>query len=127
MPHIIVEYTANIENEARIPLLLRHINQTLAATGVFPVGGIRSRAIKITDFVIADDKEDDAFVHVTMKIGAGRPDNVKKQVSETVFHTIEDHLATLFQKRYIALSMALYEFQYPTYKKNNIHRRFQNQ
>ena len=37
MPHIVVEYTANIRDDARIPALLRTINATLIAQGgVFP-------------------------------------------------------------------------------------------
>lgn len=126
MPHITVEYTANIEKEARIPELLQNINQSLAESKVFPIGGIRSRAIKLADYVVADNTEDDAFVHVTVKIGSGRPENVKKKVCENLFKMIEDHFSPLFQKRYIALSLELYEFQNPTYKKNNIHQRFQN-
>ncbi|HLR03982.1 MAG TPA: 5-carboxymethyl-2-hydroxymuconate Delta-isomerase [Virgibacillus sp.] len=126
MPHITVEYTANIENDARIPSLLRKINQTLAETDIFPMGGIRTRAIKITEYAISDDKEDDAFVHVMMKIGSGRPEKVKKQVCDSLFNIMEHHFTKEFQNRYIALSMELYEFPFPTYKKNNIHRRFQN-
>src|SRR5262249_29148237 len=73
MPHITVEYTANLKPEADIPGLLAKINDVLIAqNGVFPVGGIRSRAIELSDFRIADGAADDAFVHVTVKIGAGR-------------------------------------------------------
>lgn len=79
MPHIVVEYTANIRDDARIPALLRTINATLIAQGgVFPTGGIRSRAIELHDYCVADGTEDDAFVHVTLKIGSGRTDAQKK-------------------------------------------------
>jgi hypothetical protein len=50
------------------------INATLIAQdGVFPTGGIRSRAIELCDYRIADGSADDAFVHATL-IGAGRSD-----------------------------------------------------
>ena|SRR5699024_708259 len=128
MPHITVEYTANIEGEAHIPLLLRKMNETLSTEeDVFPIGGIRSRAIKLTDYVIADNTRDDAFVHVTMKIGGGRPEVIKKRVTEKIFHVIEEHFSLLLQRRYIALSLELHEFHNPTYKKNNIHKRFQKE
>lgn len=125
MPHITVEYTANIEDEAKIPILLRHINETLSMEEVFPIGGIRSRAIKLSDYVIADNMEDDAFVHVTMKIGTGRSEEVKRQISRKMFQLMEEHFSLLLHERYIALSLELYEFHNPTYKKNNIHQRFQ--
>ena len=50
MAHFIVEYTRNIAAEADIPALLRKANETLIAqANVFPIGGIRSRAIELAD------------------------------------------------------------------------------
>lgn len=126
MPHITVEYTDNIADEAEINALLKKINETLiAANSVFPTGGLRARAIKLTDYFIADGSADDAFVHVTLKIASGRSDEVKKQVCDKLFQMIEAHFAALFQNHYLALSMELYEFgEGGTYKKNNIHERY---
>ena len=72
MPHFIVEYTDNIKADADMRTLLKKANEVLIAQGAFPIGGIRSRAIELHDYVVADDTEDDAFVHATLKIGAGR-------------------------------------------------------
>lgn len=44
MPHFIVECTENIREEARLPELFASVNTALAATGIFPLGGIRSWA-----------------------------------------------------------------------------------
>ncbi|GAA0590227.1 5-carboxymethyl-2-hydroxymuconate Delta-isomerase [Virgibacillus siamensis] len=126
MPHIIVEYTNNIAGEAEIPALLKKINETLIAQdGVFPTGGIRARAIRLTDYYIADGSADDAFVHTTLKIAPGRSGEVKKKTCDDLFQMMEEHFTELFQKRYIALSMELAEFsEGSTYKKNTIHKRF---
>ncbi|HYH23165.1 MAG TPA: 5-carboxymethyl-2-hydroxymuconate Delta-isomerase [Azospirillum sp.] len=126
MPHVIVEYTDNIAAEARIADLLATINGVLIAQGgVFPTGGIRSRAIRLTDYRVADGAEDDAFVHVTLKIGSGRSEAVRKKVCDDLFAAIRDHFAELFARRYLALSMELIEFsEGGTHKHNNIHARF---
>ncbi|KVU35109.1 5-carboxymethyl-2-hydroxymuconate isomerase [Burkholderia ubonensis] len=126
MPHIVVEYTANIRDDARIPALLRTINAALIAQGgVFPTGGIRSRAIELRDYCVADGTGDDAFVHVTLKIGAGRSDEVKKAACDALFDAINAHFAELYAKRYLALSMELAEFsESGSYKHNNIHARY---
>ena len=48
MAHLIVEYTANLKAEADIPALLEKANDVLIEQdGVFPIGGIRSRAIEL--------------------------------------------------------------------------------
>lgn len=45
MPHFIAECTDNIREQADLPGLFGKVNAALAATGIFPIGGIRSRAI----------------------------------------------------------------------------------
>ncbi|WP_050615166.1 5-carboxymethyl-2-hydroxymuconate Delta-isomerase [Bacillus testis] len=129
MPHMIIEYTNNLADDIQIDDLLKKVNKILMAhPAIFPIGGIRSRAIEITHYCIADGSEDDAFVHATLKIGAGRTEDNKKMVCDQLFSMMETHLAPLFSKRYVALSMELYEFnESGTYKKNNIHQRFKSQ
>ena len=126
MPHFIIEYTDNIKAEADIPALLKKINQSLIShDDVFPIGGIRSRAIELHDYYIADGTEDDAFVHAVLKIGAGRSEEVKKVVCGELFAVIKNHFADLFANRYLALSMELIEFsEAGTYKQNNIRARY---
>ncbi|MBA4603674.1 5-carboxymethyl-2-hydroxymuconate Delta-isomerase [Thermoactinomyces mirandus] len=126
MPHFIVEYTDNLRTEADIPGLLEKIHAVLLShNDIFPAGGIRSRAIELHDYRIADGMEDDAFVHAILKIGAGRPEYVKKAVCDELFGVMKSHFADLFAKRYLALSMELIEFGgFGTYKHNNIHTRF---
>lgn len=126
MPHIIVEYTDNVKVEGDISGLLQKINDVLIGRApLFPIGGIRSRAIELQDYCVADGTEDDAFVHVTLKIGAGRSEADKKAVCDELFATVKEHFAELFATRYLALSMELVEFsEAGTYKHNNIHARY---
>ena len=126
MPHFVLEYTNNLRSEASIPELLRKVNAVLIAqNGVFPTGGIRARAIELSDYAIADGAADDAFVHATLKIGTGRTAEQKKKVGDELFAVLEEHFAQLFSRRYLALSMELNEFsESGTWKHNNIHARF---
>ena len=128
MPHLIVEYTANLKSEADIPALLRKANRVLLdQDGVFPIGGIRSRAIELTDWCMADGEDDYAFVHITLKMGAGRDDAVKRRTCDALFEMVKAHFASLYAKRYLALSMELVEFsESGTYKHNNVHARFKS-
>jgi 5-carboxymethyl-2-hydroxymuconate isomerase len=126
MPHFILEYTDNIKSEAQIDELLAKVNRLLIAQGdVFPTGGIRSRAIELRHYAIADGKEDDAFAHATLKIGSGRDEATKKRVCDALFELMKSHFADLYARRYLALSLELVELnEAATYKHNNIHARF---
>lgn len=125
MPHIIVEYTDNIKRNAKIPGLLKKLNSVLVSKpDVFPVGGIRSRAVELHDYVVADGQEDDAFVHITLKIGGGRTEEQKNETLDELFEVAKTHFQPLFEKRYFALSLEWSEFKNKTYKHNNIHSRY---
>ncbi|NML27396.1 5-carboxymethyl-2-hydroxymuconate Delta-isomerase [Zoogloea dura] len=126
MPHLIYEYTDNLKAEGDIPGLLRKTNQVvLAQGGVFPIGGIRARAICLTDYCVADGSADDAFVHLTFKMGAGRTAEEKQKVGDELFAMLKDHFAELFARRGLALSMEIVEFsEAGTWKHNNIHARY---
>ncbi|GGJ73656.1 5-carboxymethyl-2-hydroxymuconate Delta-isomerase [Virgibacillus salexigens] len=125
MPHLIIEYTNNLKEEADIPKLLRTVNNTLLEhQDIIPIGGLRSRAIELSDYLVADGTKDDAFVHVTLKLGKGRSEEEKQDLCDNLFKAIEQHFSIIYQNRYLALSMELYEFTSPTYKRNNIHPRY---
>ncbi|WP_434262225.1 5-carboxymethyl-2-hydroxymuconate Delta-isomerase [Enterobacter hormaechei subsp. xiangfangensis] len=125
MPHFIAECTDNIREQADLPGLFAKVNEALAATGIFPLGGIRSRAHWLDTWQMADGKHDYAFVHMTLKIGAGRSLESREEVGEMLFALIKTHFAALMAGRYLALSFTMEELD-PTlnYKQNNVHALF---
>ena len=125
MPHVIVEYTDNLTPHTDIQSLLNKMSQVLIERGdTYPVGGIRVRAHKVTEYRIADGKEADAFVHAILKIGKGRSEEAKQATCEELFEVMKEHFASIYEEKYLALSLELVEFQHKTYKHNNIHNRF---
>lgn len=128
MPHLIYEITDNLDAPASdIKGLLKKSNQVLIdQAGVFPIGGIRSRVIWLKDYCVADGSHpDDAFVHASLKVGAGRSDAEKKKTCDELFAMLCEHFAAVFPQRGLALSMEFSEFsEAGTWKKNNIHPRY---
>lgn len=126
MPHCTVEYTNNLDPGADIPGLLAKLAARFRdSDGVFPIGAIRVRAIRLDDYVIADGAADDAFVHITVKIGQGRPAAFRKAFFDSFFGIAKDHLAPVFDERGAALSMYVEEVdEQGAYRHNTIHKRF---
>lgn len=126
MPHIFVEWTDNLEADGfEIRPLLQLIARSMRESdGVFPVGGIRVRGIRLTDYVIADDNGDYAFINVTVKIGAGRPAEFKKVFFTGLFEAIKAYVADIYDRRALALSLYIEEGEdSASFKHNNIHLR----
>ena len=68
MPHFIAEYTDNIEAEADLPGLFEKVHACLGASGVFPLGGIRSRGVRLDTWRMADGKHDYAFAQLLFEL-----------------------------------------------------------
>ncbi|ELX8380760.1 5-carboxymethyl-2-hydroxymuconate Delta-isomerase [Providencia vermicola] len=125
MPHFIAECTDNIRDQANLPELFAKVNSALAGTGIFPLGGIRSRAIWLDTWQMADGQHDYAFVHMTLKIGAGRSLEDREKTGQMLFSLIKEHFAQLMNERYLALSLTMEELDpVLNYKQNNVHALF---
>ncbi len=123
MPHFIVEYSANLDSEIRIQKLFGKLQDTALETGVFPLGGIRFRAVRCDKYLIADGDPENAFVHMTLKIGHGRESEVRKAVGEKLFATFKNHFKSMIERHPLALSFELVELHPElSFKENNIHK-----
>lgn len=122
VPHLVVEYSANIEDVLNLDALLDRLHATALQTGMFPLGGIRIRAYRAESYRIADCAPDNAFVHVTATVGSGRPLERREAVSQELFAAICDELESLAAARPLAISFNMREFDpVLNYKKNNLH------
>ena len=122
MAHFILEYSGNLAGDLDVPVLFRELHNTAVATGVFPLGGIRFRAVHCDDYLIADGKPENAFVHLSMKMGHGRTLEVRKDVGEKLFATLCATLDPIFQRRPLGISFEIQELNPDlSFKKNNMH------
>ncbi|MDY4300514.1 5-carboxymethyl-2-hydroxymuconate Delta-isomerase [Pseudomonas salmasensis] len=122
MPHFIAEYTDNLEQQADLPGLFEKVHRVLGDSGVFPLGGIRSRGVRLDTWRMADGKHDYAFVHMTLKVGHGRDLATREAVAQAVFAVITEHFAELQAQRLLALSFEMIELHPQlNFKQNNVH------
>ncbi|PPC79350.1 5-carboxymethyl-2-hydroxymuconate isomerase [Pokkaliibacter plantistimulans] len=122
MPHFIIDYSANLHDRLDFQPLFKALHEYVVSTGYFPLGGVRSRAIRCDDYRVADGREEFAYLNLSLKIGHGRDMTVKQQVAEQVFAILTDWLAPVTDQHYVAVSFELTELD-PVLKfnRNNIH------
>jgi 5-carboxymethyl-2-hydroxymuconate isomerase len=109
MPHLTLEYSDNIEVDVQ-PLLAR-LHQEVVATGAINLKGIKSRAIKHTQYRIADGDPDYAFVHIGLLIREGRPIEIQKEATQRVMKVLKETFGHLFEKRQLSLTVDLKEMR----------------
>jgi len=121
MPHIWIEYSANLRPDLNLPSLMKKVQDTAIGDGsVFPLAGARTRGVCIDDYLVVDGHPDNAFVHVTLKIGHGRDDATKKALGDRTFDALREHLAPIMEQRPLGITMQIEEApQVLSYKLNN--------
>ncbi|MES2262731.1 MAG: 5-carboxymethyl-2-hydroxymuconate Delta-isomerase [Pseudomonadota bacterium] len=127
MPHLTLEYSANLKDASDFGTLCTRLAHCLAAqqdggAPLFPLGGIRVRAFAADTYCIADGTLAAAFVHANLKIGAGRSETARKQTGDALFAVIKAHFDELYARTGLALSLEINEFsESGSWKHNNLH------
>jgi len=112
MAHFIYEYSANLPADALdLPGLMEKMHGAAAASGVFPLSGMRSRAIRCEEFRVGDGNPDNGFVNLSMKVGAGRDLDTRMTIGRSLFDLLIEHLQPLFASRGLAVSFEMRELE----------------
>lgn len=86
MPHLTVEYSANLNLPADT---LHNLNQTLIQSGHFEPLDIKSRAHRFDNFLIGSQTDGQAFVHAKLAIMQGRSSAIKAQLAAQLLNALE--------------------------------------
>jgi 5-carboxymethyl-2-hydroxymuconate isomerase len=124
VPHIVIEYSANLDDALSIEALTRDVHRAVLATGIFKLGAVRTRAERREVFVIADGDPQNAFINVVARIARGRELEKRRGLAEAIMAVLERETATLMQSRGLALSVYVEEIDEDgALRKNNLHAR----
>ena len=110
MPHIWVEYSANLESRIDVSGLLKTTQDALIGDGaIFPFAGARTRGVPVGNYLIVDGHPDNAFVHVMLRIAKGRSDEDKKAAARRVFDAVKAYLAAISAASPLGISVQMEE------------------
>ena len=122
MPHLIVEYSANLEADIAPRALADAIHAAALETGVFPIGGCRTRLARRDVYVIGDGHVENRFIHVQARIGVGRPPEVRQKAAEHIFARLKSATADIFARAPLGLTLEIVEVDpVGSLKHNNLH------
>ena len=115
MPHLKIDYTANIEAETDMGALCKALARTLVeledsqGRTVFPFDGTRVLACPAPHHAVADGEHDKAFVYVNLRIAPGRGAALLKHVGEALLAVATAHFAPLRARRPLRLTLHIDE------------------
>src|SRR5436853_3045837 len=72
MPHFTIEYSGNLDDRVDMGAVVEVVRKAAVETGIFPLGGIRVRAVRCEHYAIADGGADLGFLDMVLRLGEGR-------------------------------------------------------
>jgi 5-carboxymethyl-2-hydroxymuconate isomerase len=122
MPHFTIEYSANLDKRVDMAKVVEIVRKAAVETGIFPLGGIRVRAVRCEHYVIADGNPNLGFLDMVLRLGEGRDLATRKKAGEHIFNALSAHLNPVFAAAKFALSFDMQINDKETsWKRNNIH------
>ncbi len=110
MPHIQIDYSANLESAVIEARLVETIHRAAVDSGIFPVWGIRTFARALTHYRIGNGEADNGFVNVTVRIAPGRNMALRQRIARELFGALLQTMDDLFKTHRLGCQLEVTEF-----------------
>ena len=105
MPHIVVEYSANLEDHIDVGELLTSIHAAAAAHALVPLAVLRTRAMKREQYVVANGDARNLFVAVIARLNGDRGQESLLEIRDLLMAVCSDSLRQIREEQPLALSV----------------------
>jgi len=134
MPHLTIQYTANLDPDARMDALCASLAEVICAQRdaeggrLYPIGGTRVLAYPAATYAVADGAPDRAFVYLNVRIAPGREPARVQATGEALIAAVRSHFEKLFASRPLGITLQIDEGA-PVFdvKHSNLHPLFAGQ
>ena len=109
MPHITVEYSANLDEKLHIDALLEVLQDAALSTGIADIAGFRTRAERRDHYRVADNDPANAFVAITVRVARGRSADDLKTLLDTMTSAAMNFLDPVFATAPLSFSLEVQE------------------
>ena len=124
MPHLVILYTGQLDNEVEMTTLCRQMANAMLSVKdeegkqVFPTGGTRVLAYPAPHYAVADGGAagqaeggtgDYAFVYLNVRMGRGRTQATQQRAGETLLHVAKTFFAPVMAQRHIGITLQIDE------------------
>lgn len=107
MPHFMIDYSPNIEDRVDIAKLCNVLRLAAIETGVFPMPGVRVRAMRADHVSIADGDATHGYIDISVRLRGGRDLATRKSATDQLFTAVKTFLAPAMTQHSIALSFEM--------------------
>lgn len=122
MPHIIIEHSQSINNSSMLNIG-NQIQEIMAniSQGNFDIDQCKIRTISYQNFIVGLENNNADFIHISIKILAGRALEIRQELAQKTFNFVESFYQNLSNKKpRCDISVDIIEMDRDCYKKISI-------
>ena len=109
MHHLIIEYSANLDQRIKMSALVQAVHEAAIATGLVELKSIRTCIARHEIFRIADGQAKHAFAHLIIRMHHGRTPQERKTAGEAIFEVLCQQLASVQSYMPVSISCEVKE------------------
>lgn len=116
MPHIILETTADLFENANIPDILEGLVKRLCTFDTINSKSVKGYHTLRSNWHMGEGAPA-GFAHVTVGLIGGRPVELRKQIAEGMYEEMRSHFGMSMEHDEVSLTLEVREFDAETYQK----------
>ena len=120
MPHIIAEYSSNLEDTLDVQALVDALHQVMIDSGLADIAAIRTRAERRDLYRIADGSPQNGFVHIISRLRIGRSKEQLQKLADGLLAAADRMLESTYGKHPTMLAVEIHEIDQLTVRKNTV-------
>jgi 5-carboxymethyl-2-hydroxymuconate isomerase len=125
MPHVIVEYSANLADHVDVQDLIDDIHAAVMPLKLADVAALRVRAAPRPYWRIADGNPNNIFIAATARLRVGRSVEQREALGRAILGAIEARLGAVLDREAVSITVEIHEIDHMTFRRNTIRERLQ--
>ncbi|MEY8830011.1 5-carboxymethyl-2-hydroxymuconate isomerase [Sedimentitalea sp. XS_ASV28] len=109
MPHLMIDYSANMEDRMDMAAFCDMLRRAAIDTGVLPMPGVRVRAFRADHVSIADGAAHHGYIDISVRLRGGRDLETRKAATKMIFDAARRFLEPVLEQYPVALSLEMRE------------------
>ncbi len=105
MPHLVLEYSANLIEKDKFSELFSELHQLLAEQLPTQLSSCKSRAYEAQNYFVGDGNPNNAFVYLSIHVLPGRSVELLQTVANQVFVLLQNHFAASCEQLKLQISL----------------------
>jgi 5-carboxymethyl-2-hydroxymuconate isomerase len=116
MPQLVLEFSSNVFEKTNLNMLFQQCHSHLEKMLPTDINSCKSRAIECDTYYIGNGKENDAFIHLSLKVFPGRSMETFEKIGNAMMEILKNYFSNSLNKLNLQITIEIMELQKTYFK-----------